>query len=60
MEENMLIQLIKEKRSSMHTLYIQANKNLRDEKVLAASEEVDDLINAIMRQRISTQKKVHC
>ncbi len=44
----------------MHSLYIQANKNLRDEKVLAASKEVDHLINTIMKQRMSTRDKVHC
>jgi len=59
-EETRLIQLITEKRRSMHSLYIQANKNLRDEKVLAASKEVDHLINTIMKQRMSTRDKVHC
>lgn len=60
MEERKLIQLITEKRRSMHSLYIQANKNLRDEKVLAASKEVDGLINAIMKQRMAARSKVHC
>ncbi|GED12783.1 hypothetical protein AM501_19670 [Aneurinibacillus migulanus] len=60
MEERKLIQLITEKRRSMHSLYIQANKNLRDEKVLAASKEVDRLINAIMKQRMAARSKVHC
>ncbi|CEH30029.1 Spo0E like sporulation regulatory protein [Aneurinibacillus migulanus] len=59
-EERKLIQLITEKRRSMHSLYIQANKNLRDEKVLAASKEVDRLINAIMKQRMAARSKVHC
>jgi hypothetical protein len=59
-EEKRLIQLISEKRHSMHTLYVQANKNLRDEKVLAASKEVDYLVNAVMKQRMAMRKKVHC
>ncbi|ERI08346.1 Spo0E like sporulation regulatory protein [Aneurinibacillus aneurinilyticus ATCC 12856] len=59
-EERKLIQLITEKRRSMHSLYIQANKNLRDEKVLAASKEVDRLINTIMKQRMAARSKVHC
>ncbi|MBN6188615.1 aspartyl-phosphate phosphatase Spo0E family protein [Aneurinibacillus sp. BA2021] len=60
MEETRLIQLIREKRHSMHTLYIQANKNLRDEKVLAASKEIDRLINVVMKHRMSGRQKVHC
>ncbi|AMA73560.1 MULTISPECIES: aspartyl-phosphate phosphatase Spo0E family protein [Aneurinibacillus] len=60
MEEKRLIHLIMEKRRSMHSLYIQANKNLRDEKVLAASKEVDRLINVVMKQRMSARSKIHC
>ncbi|BAU28881.1 Spo0E like sporulation regulatory protein [Aneurinibacillus soli] len=56
MEEKRLIQLIKEKQGVMHTTYLHAGKNLRDEKVLAASEEIDHLINAIMRRQIFTHK----
>lgn len=52
MEESKLIQLIKEKQGVMHTTYLHAGKNLRDEKVLAASKEVDHLINAIMRKQM--------
>ena len=56
MEESKLIQLIKEKQIIMHTTYLHAGKNLRDEKVLAASEEIDHLINAIMRKQIFAHK----
>lgn len=56
MEEKRLIQLIKEKQGVLHTTYLHAGRNLRDEKVLAASKEIDHLINAIMRRQIFTHK----
>ncbi|WP_081413511.1 aspartyl-phosphate phosphatase Spo0E family protein [Aneurinibacillus terranovensis] len=53
MEENKLIQLIIEKRTSMHQIYKQSNRNLLDKKVLKISQEIDCLVNEIMKQRLS-------
>lgn len=57
-----LFSLLQVKREKMHEIY-EVNRNLRDEKVLEVSIEIDGIINKIMKtQQVGTcseEKKIH-
>lgn len=64
MVDEQLLSQLQIKRERMHEMYKKANRNLRDEKVLQVSIELDSLINEVMksdtfRSRPKDRKKNH-
>ena len=49
MVDEQLLSQLQFKRERMHEMYKMANRNLRDEKVLQVSIELDSLINKVMK-----------
>jgi hypothetical protein len=60
--DKQLLSLLQFKREKMHEIY-QLNRNLRDEKVLEVSIEIDGIINKIMKTKQSRndheEQKIH-